>query len=131
MDEFGNCANRLKGYFDDLEEYRGKTLTDKKDFYAASMIAFSIINEAIRLAEFCMAKRALPAPNSYKEMIDTLSARGFISRGLAQRMKLVVAQRNLIAHEYGDIGRGDVERLIRQLGVVKDFAGELSRKAAK
>ena len=55
MDDFDNTVNRIKGYFDDLEEFRGNDLAEKKDFYAASMIVFSIINESITLGEMVMS----------------------------------------------------------------------------
>ncbi len=131
MDEFENCLNRLKGYFDDLKEYEGSKLVSKKDFYAASMVSFSIINDCLRLAERYMSMNAMPAPLSYKDMLDILGKENVISGGLALRMKFLVSKRNLIAHEYGELKREDVSGLISGIGAAREFASAISKAHSK
>ncbi len=128
MDEFEQTLNRLRKYFDELEEFKGSKLENKKDFYAASMILFTIINESILLTEFFMAKKTLPAPLSYKEMIDTLREKKVIDEKLASKMKVIIQKRNLIAHEYGEIDRKDIIELIKEIDVVKEFIGLLLKR---
>ena len=128
MDEFANTANRIKGYLDEAGEFEGSGLSDKKDYYAASMICFSAINESLRLAELFMAKKAYAAPATYREIFDTLLSRKAISPKTAQAMKLLVQKRNLIAHEYGEVQPADVGGIIGNLGAIKAFISELAKK---
>lgn len=128
MDEFANTANRIKGYLEDLVEFEGSDLSSKRDYYAASMIAFSIINESIRLAELFMAKRAMAAPVTYKEIFDILLSKKALSSKTAYSMKLLVQKRNLIAHEYGEVRAEDVRDIIGKVEAVKSFMAELAGK---
>ncbi len=128
MDEFANSANRLKGYLDDLREFGGSDFSDKRDHYAASMLAFSIINESLRMAELFMAKKAYAAPSTYKEIFDILLYRKAVSPRTAQSMKLLVQKRNLIAHEYGEVRPADVLDIIGMLRAVPLFMSELAKK---
>jgi len=131
MDEFENGINRIKKYFEDLEEYKGKKLEGKKDFYAASMIVFSILNDMLRVTEFFIARESFAAPATYKEMMDILAHKKIISQTLANKMKLLVSGRNMISHEYGEIKASDVESMITQMQTVKEFIALLSRKYNK
>ena len=128
MDEFANTANRIKGYLDDLQDFRGKDFSEKRDYYAASMLAFSIINESLRLAELFMAKKAYAAPATYREIFDVLLSRKAVSFHTAQAMKLLVQKRNLIAHEYGEVKPEDVKDTLGKLAAVRSFMSELAKK---
>lgn len=118
----------IKKYLDDLLEYAGSSLEVKKDFYAASMICFSLINEMLRLAELFMSKKSMPAPLTYKEMFDMLSQKGIISEPLARKMKWLVTKRNLLAHEYGQITKEEVRDLIKNMNIAREFADVLLNK---
>ncbi len=128
MDDFEACANRLKKYLDDLKEFEGSDLSGKKDYYAASMLAFSAINESLRAAELLMAEEAMPAPATYREMMDVLAGKQAISAHLAGRMKLLVTTRNMIAHEYGEIMPKDVSGFISKSGTLREFLAALMRR---
>jgi len=128
MDDFEACANRLKKYLDDLGEFEGSDLSEKKEYYAASMLAFSAINEALRAAELLMAESAMPAPATYREMMGILSSKQVISPSLAGRMKLLVTTRNMIAHEYGEIMPRDVAGFISKSGTLREFIAQLLKK---
>ena len=128
MDDFEACANRLKKYLDDLKEFEGSDLSGKKDYYAASMLAFSAINESLRAAELLMAEEAMSAPATYREMMDALYGKKAISAHLAGRMKLLVTTRNMIAHEYGEIMPKDVSGFISNSGTLRDFLAALLRR---
>lgn len=128
MDEFSNTANRLTGYLQDAEEFRNSDLAEKRDYYAASMVAFSVINESLRLAELFMAKKAMAAPDTYREIFDILLSKKMVSQKTAHAMKLLVQKRNLMAHEYGTVTRGDVRDIMRKLAPAKAFMAELAGK---
>ena len=128
MDDFEACANRLKKYLDDLKEFEGSDLSGKKDYYAASMLAFSAINESLRAAELLMAEEAMSAPATYREMMDVLAGKNAISAHLAGRMKLLVTTRNMIAHEYGEIMPKDVAGFIAKSGTLREFLAALIRR---
>ena len=128
MDDFEACANRLKKYLDDLREFEGSDLSGKKDYYAASMLAFSAINESLRAAELLMAEEAMPAPATYREMMGILAGKQAISAHLAGRMKLLVTTRNMIAHEYGEIMPKDVSGFISKSGTLREFIAALMRR---
>lgn len=128
MDEFQNACNRIKKYFEDLEEYHGLSLDKSRDYYAASMITFSIINESLKAAEFFMSKKGFSAPETYKGMMDFLLEKGIINAALAGKMKLLITTRNLISHEYGETKPSDIARLIGKIGATKDFISALSKK---
>lgn len=131
MDDFENTLNRIKKYFDDLEECRDLDLRDKRNFYANSMIVFSIINESIILGELFMSKNAMAAPLTYKEMMDILAERKAIDGKLAMKMKLLVQKRNIIAHEYGNITQEDIAELVKKVGIARNFAAALAEKYKK
>jgi len=111
-----------------LREFEGSDFSEKRDHYAASMLAFSIINESIRMAELFMAKKAYAAPATYKEIFDILLHQKAISPRTAQSMKLLVQKRNLIAHEYGEVRPEDVKDIIGKLQEVPLFMSELAKK---
>jgi len=92
------------------------------------MLAFSAINESLRAAELLMAEEAMPAPATYKEMMDILAAKQAISANLAIRMKLLVTTRNMLAHEYGEITPRDVSGFISKSGTLREFIAALSRR---
>ncbi|OIO22011.1 hypothetical protein COV61_01855 [Candidatus Micrarchaeota archaeon CG11_big_fil_rev_8_21_14_0_20_47_5] len=128
MDEFQSTANRIRKYFEDLEEYRGLSLDEKRDYYAASMVVFSIINESLMCSELFMAKKHFGAPSTYKEMIDALAQKGIVEQGLAGRMKVLITLRNMISHEYGEIKPKDIVGLIRKIDVAREFVSALAKK---
>lgn len=128
MDDFEACANRLKKYLDDLKEFEGSDLSGKKDYYAASMLAFSAINESLRAAELLMSEEEMPAPATYREMMEVLRSKGVISAHLANRMKLLVTTRNMLAHEYGEIMPKDVSTVISSAGTLRDFLSALMKR---
>ncbi len=128
MDEIENTLNRIKKYFEDLEKYGKTEFSDMRDFYATSMIVFSIVNESIVLAELFMSSKAMAAPLTYKEMMDELARKKFIDTKLASKMKLLITMRNLIAHEYGEVKKEDVAKLTKKIGIVRQFAAALIGK---
>jgi len=103
-------------------------LSGKKDYYAASMLAFSAINESLRAAELLMAEEAMSAPATYREMMDVLAGKKAIGAHLAGRMKLLVTTRNMIAHEYGEIMPKDVSDFIAKAGTLREFLSALIRR---
>ncbi len=100
--------NEIVDYFNELEEYKNLDLSNKRDFYAVSMILFSIINNALFLGEIFIHQNNLPTPSSYKDMIDVFVDKKVISDELGKKMERLITMENIIAHEYGEITREEI-----------------------
>ncbi|HIH37987.1 DUF86 domain-containing protein [Candidatus Woesearchaeota archaeon] len=113
----------IEKYFADLEvlDLRRQDLSEKRNFYAASMLLFSLLNRMIDLGEELVFMKKLSIPDSYK-MIFTLLARGkIISQSQATKLIDLVHARNLLAHEYQDFGEEEVWEILQQVVVIKEF----------
>lgn len=75
IERIGKIISDIERYFRDLE-LEGlniknvEDLEDRKDFYAISMVLFSILNRAIDLGDEIVMANNLGMPSTYKEILD-------------------------------------------------------------
>jgi uncharacterized protein YutE (UPF0331/DUF86 family) len=111
-------------YLDDLERIEIKDprdLDDIRNFYAVSMILFTLINRVIDLGDEIVTSRNLGVPGSYREIFNLLERGKVIDRELASDLSNLVYQRNILAHEYHNLTEEDVFRTYRRVPVIRKF----------
>ncbi|NCN65747.1 MAG: DUF86 domain-containing protein [Candidatus Altiarchaeum hamiconexum] len=67
--------NDIEKYFGDLENLgieKADDLDDRKNFYAVSMVLFTILNRAIDLGEEIVLSKNLGMPSTYKDIFRLL-----------------------------------------------------------
>ena len=70
-------------------------LSDSRNFYAASMILFALLNRVLDLGSEVIIARGSGIPTTYREIFSLLEQEGIITHTLAQSMKHFVTCRNL------------------------------------
>jgi uncharacterized protein YutE (UPF0331/DUF86 family) len=111
-------------YPDDLERMEltdMHDLDDIKNFYAFSMILFTLINRVIDLGDEIVTSRNLGVPGTCREIFNLLERGKVIDKELASDLSNLVYQRNILAHEYHNLTEGDVFRTYRRVPVIRKF----------
>ena len=111
-------------YLDDLERIEIKDprdLDDIRNFYAVSMILFTLINRVIDLGDEIVTSRNLGVPGTYREIFNLLERGKVIDKELASDLSNLVYQRNILAHEYHNLTEEDVFRTYRRVPVIRKF----------
>ena len=111
-------------YLDDLERIEIKDprdLDDIRNFYAVSMILFTLINRVIDLGDEIVTSRNLGVPGTYREIFILLARGKVIDKELASDLSNLVYQRNILAHEYHNLTEEDVFRTYRRVPVIRKF----------
>ncbi|MBI4142158.1 DUF86 domain-containing protein [Candidatus Woesearchaeota archaeon] len=111
-------------FFGDLECIQVKNvddLKDKKEFYATSMILFSIINRAIDLGEEIVADKKIGLPTTYKDIFYLLEKNRIINKQLFEQLSSLIYFRNLAAHEYHTFTEKDVFTALKNVNAIKRF----------
>jgi uncharacterized protein YutE (UPF0331/DUF86 family) len=87
----------------DLNICRIQDPDDKRNFYAASMIRFSLLNWVFDLGSEVAIAHNLGIPSTYREIFVLMRKNELIENDLAHRMVGLVTFRNLLSHEYHGI----------------------------
>ena len=106
IERFGSIFSDIRKYLLDLEELdiRGEEdLIDKRNFYATSMILFSLLNRVFDLGSEMAISHNTGIPSSNREIFVLLQKDGLISRELGRELMGLVTFRNLLSHEYHGI----------------------------
>lgn len=114
----------IERFFTDLEGigvFDRDDLKDKKQFYATSMLLFSIINRAIDLGEEIIADKKFGLPATYNEIFYLLEKNKIISQRLCSQLSSLIYFRNLAAHEYHTFTEKDVFNAFQEITAVKKF----------
>lgn len=98
-----------------------KDLESKSNFYASSMLLFSIANRTIDLGEEIVASRKLGFPGKYREIFDLLLKDKVIDSKLHKDLLGLVYFRNLAAQEYHTFTAKDVFEAYIKLQCVTTF----------
>ncbi|NQE54519.1 hypothetical protein C5S29_13095 [ANME-1 cluster archaeon GoMg3.2] len=96
-------------------------LEDRKDFYAISMVLFSILNRAIDLGDEIVMANNLGMPSTYKEIFRLLTRNEYIGKDMGEELSNLVFYRNLLSHEYYDLTEEDVFEVFKKINIVKKF----------
>jgi uncharacterized protein YutE (UPF0331/DUF86 family) len=108
-----------------------KDLEDRKNFYALSMLLFSLLNAVIDLAEETVVAEDLGAPVTYREIFSLLTRNGIIDQPLFDRMSALVSYRNRLAHEYGEITPEDMFRVLSMADEIRTFVHCMQERAGQ
>ena len=122
VERIAKIIGDIEKYFQDLEELsieRVEDLVDKKNFYAISMVLFSLLNRAIDLGDEIVMANNLGMPSTYKEIFRLLTKNKLIDENMGVELSNLVSYRNLLSHEYYDLTENDVFELFRRISIVK------------
>ena len=126
IERIGKIISDIERYFGDLE-LEGlniknvEDLEDRKDFYAISMVLFSILNRAIDLGDEIVMANNLGMPSTYKEIFRLLIRNKYIGKDIGEELSNLVFYRNLLSHEYYDLTEEDVLEVFKKISIVKKF----------
>ncbi|OEU52403.1 MAG: hypothetical protein BA871_16240 [Desulfuromonadales bacterium C00003096] len=124
VERIGKIISDIERYFRDLEGLNIKNvedLEDRKDFYAISMVLFSILNRAIDLGDEIVMANNLGMPSTYKEIFRLLTRNKYIGKDMGEELSNLVFYRNLLSHEYYDLTEEDVLEVFKKISIVKKF----------
>jgi uncharacterized protein YutE (UPF0331/DUF86 family) len=124
VERIGGIISNIERYFRDLEALeieRVENLEDKKNFYAVSMVLFSILNRAIDLGDEIVMANNLGMPSTYKEIFRLLTKNKLIDKNIGEEMSKLVFYRNLLSHDYYKLTEEDVFEVFRRISAVKMF----------
>ena len=126
VERIGKIISDIERYFRDLELEglnikKVEDLEDRKDFYAISMVLFSILNRAIDLGDEIVMANNLGMPSTYKEIFRLLTRNEYIGKDMGEKLSNLVFYRNLLSHEYYDLTEEDVLEVFKKISIVKKF----------
>lgn len=115
----------IEAYLKDLESHTPlseEVLRSEKDKqYIVSFLIEQIVNESINLGNHIISSKNLEIPSTSKEVFDILAENKLISEPVAEKMKDVVALRNVIAHRYMTLSLEELAETANNIAVVKKF----------
>ncbi|HOT03571.1 MAG TPA: DUF86 domain-containing protein [Methanolinea sp.] len=120
----GSILQDISRYFNDLGSLNIQDvsdLSDSRNFYAASMILFALLNRVFDLGSEVIIARRSGIPTTYREIFSILEQEGIITHTLAQSMKHFVTCRNLLSHEYQGITPDLLFTMIGEMGTIRTF----------
>jgi len=123
-ERLGSLFSDIKKYFDDLEAMDVRSvedLHDKRNFYAISMILFSLLNRVFDLGSEVIMAQNLGIPATYREIFTRLQKKGIIDHEISKEMTGMVTYRNLLSHEYHGITEEDLYTLVKKAGHIRTF----------
>jgi uncharacterized protein YutE (UPF0331/DUF86 family) len=105
--------------------------SDRRNFYAASMILFATINRAIDLANELIVLEKWEEPYSYAEAFRILRDKNVIEAELSERLIALTRLRNFLAHEYHRARERDLEDACELIEAVREFVTSVQRFISK
>jgi uncharacterized protein YutE (UPF0331/DUF86 family) len=131
MERLGTICSDIRRYLRDLDDLgirEAGDLHDKRNFYAVSMILFSLLNRIIDLGSEMTIAHDLGVPSTYREIFTLLRKNGYIDEDLSGELRRLVTYRNLLSHEYQGISGEQVFELTKKVDVIKKFAKIMQEK---
>jgi uncharacterized protein YutE (UPF0331/DUF86 family) len=109
--------------FEELDIHSVRDLQDKRNFYASSMVLFSLLNRVFDLGSEMAIAHHLGIPATYRDIFVLLRKNGFIGNDLAHEMVGLVTYRNLLSHEYQGISEEILFDLTGKIPLIRQFVG--------
>jgi len=119
---FSDIQRYLKD-FGDLGIHSVQDLHDTRNFYASSMVLFSLLNRVFDLGSEMAIAHNLGIPATYREIFVLLQKKGIIGNDLAHEMIGLVTYRNLLSHEYHGITEETLFDLTKKIPGIRQFVG--------
>jgi uncharacterized protein YutE (UPF0331/DUF86 family) len=130
IERFGAIFSDIQRYLQDLEDLslrQEDDLNDKRNFYAASMILFSLLNRILDLGSEMVISHNLGIPSTNREIFVLLQKNGLIGPDLGKEMMGLVTFRNLLSHEYHGIDQKKLFALTKKIGIMREFIAEMKK----
>lgn len=130
-ERIGTIFSDINTYIGDFEELgilQLQDLHDKRNFYAVSMVLFSLLNRLFDLGSEMAIANNLGIPSTYREIFVLLGKKGLIDHGLEKDMIELVTYRNLLCHEYHGITEENLFDLTNRLEKIKKFVELMQKK---
>lgn len=89
--------------------------------HGSSMLLFSIINAAIDIADDIKFSKKLGASNKYIEIFSSLKDNKLISEDIFDEFVFLIHNRNMLAHEYGNINKADIKKILNRIPAVYEI----------
>ena len=131
IERIGTIFVDIQRYIQDLEDLKIsqiQDLEDKRNFYAASMILFFLLNRVFDLGSEITIAHNLGIPSTYREIFVLLRKNKCMDTDLATSMIGLVTYRNLLSHEYHGITEEKLFTLIHQINTIRDFVDIMQKK---
>jgi uncharacterized protein YutE (UPF0331/DUF86 family) len=131
IERIGTIIFDIQRYIQDLDDLkicRIQDLGDKRNFYAASMILFSLLNRVFDLGSEVAIAQNFGIPSTYREIFVLMRKNELIGNDLAHRMIGLVTFRNLVSHEYHGITEEKLFSLIHQIATIREFVDVMQKK---
>ena len=92
----------------------------------------NIVNSSIDIAKIILVSEDLPLPDTYREIVNSLSLVSSFDKKIVEKLAELVKFRNIIAHEYLDLRWNFINRFIHEtellyknfLEKVKEYIGK-------
>lgn len=92
----------------------------------------NIVNSSIDIAKIILVSENLPLPDTYREIVNSLSLVSGFDKKIVEKLAELVKFRNIIAHEYLDLRWNFINRFIHEtellyknfLEKVKEYIGK-------
>jgi len=104
---------------------------DKRNFYASSMVLFSLLNRVFDLGSEMAIAHNLGIPSTDREIFVLLQKNGIIGHDLAHEMIGLVTYRNLLSHEYQGISEETLFNLTKNIVSIRQFVGMMQDRIQK
>jgi len=92
----------------------------------------NIVNSSIDIAKIILASENLPLPDTYKEIIISLSLTSGFDKENIDHLSEWVKLRNIISHEYLDIRWNSIKKFIEETELVyRNFLGNVKKYLEK
>jgi uncharacterized protein YutE (UPF0331/DUF86 family) len=130
LERFGSIFSDIRRYIRDLEDMhieREEDLKDKRNFYATSMVMFSLLNRVLDLGSETAISHDLGIPSTNRDIFVLLEKDGLISPELGKEMKGLVTFRNLLSHEYHGINESKLFLLTKKVNTIREFADTIKK----
>jgi uncharacterized protein YutE (UPF0331/DUF86 family) len=131
VERIGSIVSDIERYLEDLGELNistQKDLNDKRNFYAVSMVLFTLLNRVFDLGNEVSIAHNMGIPSTYREIFTLLRKNGCISDNLSHEMIGLVTYRNLLSHEYHGIDEEKLFLLTTKIGTIREFVDQMQKK---
>ena len=130
FDRVTRIIRDIEKYFSDLEELdidSVEDLVDMRNYHAASMLLFTLINRAIDLGNEIIVANNYGMALSYGEIFSILEKKGRIKKKDASDLMFLVRSRNKLSHQYQDLSAEEIFKVCKTIGAIREFS-EQARK---
>ena len=131
LQRIGKTISDIEKYLKEVESYKIKKysdLSDSKTYNASSMLVFAILNRTIDLGSDILLAENLGAPNFYQDIMPLLAKGGVINKEQAEKINLLIKQRNILAHFYEDISEKELFNSIKSLDEIENLIKTVKKR---